>query len=87
MTLKKVLLVVSALITRVFGYGGYLAKSNAAPYHSNAYAQNPSTYAGLKSLERTPYFLRDGTPYRDMLTIEASRAVSVPELWEARTFL
>ena len=32
-------------------------------------------YKSLRNLEMTPYLLRDGTWYRDMLTIEASRAV------------
>merc|ERR1711981_1430467 len=32
-------------------------------------------YKSLRNLELTPYVMRDGTWYRDMLTIEASRAV------------
>ena len=32
-------------------------------------------YKSLRKLELTPYVMGDGTWYRDMLTIEASRAV------------
>ncbi len=65
-----ILVVLSILPGQSFGYGGHFVR------HGNAIKYYDSHEKDLKNLEETPYYLYDGTPYRDALTIQASKAVS-----------
>ena len=54
----------------------YSALKSAAAFELSYRSDGPNfEYKSLQRLETTPFVMHDGSVYRDMLTIEASRAV------------